>query len=283
MARYKLGDIDNEKFYTIPKSLFTNPTIKNIGVSSKIIYAILKDRMELSAKNGWSEDNGDIFFLFGQEELAEMACLSPRTVATCLNELKEVGLIDIKRQGLNKANKLYLNKLPSLQIKTCNFCKSGDENIASQQMQNLQPTDTERSNTKRSKTEKPKSSGGLLPFDLVTDEEIKALLMDFREVRKIKKAAQTVGAEKQVLNRLEELSQGDRDLKKVMLGEAIANSWKTVYPPKQQQPQFQNRRYGRQYTPAQLEALSHMSAEQRQMYDSHANLDPCNPCGERDF
>ena len=230
MARYKLGDIDNEKFYTIPKSLFTNPTIKNIGVSSKIIYAILKDRMELSAKNGWSEDNGDIFFLFGQEELAEMACLSPRTVATCLNELKEVGLIDIKRQGLNKANKLYLNKLPSLQIKTCKNCKSGDENIASQEMQNLQANDTERSNTKKSKTENSKSNSESFPFDLVADNEIRELLMELREVRKIKKAAQTVGAEKQVLNKLEKLSQGNRELKKELLGEAISNSWKTVFP-----------------------------------------------------
>ena len=59
--RYKLGDIDNERFYQVPKSLFINPKYKSMSNTSKIMYAILKDRMELSRKNGWHDENDDIF------------------------------------------------------------------------------------------------------------------------------------------------------------------------------------------------------------------------------
>ena len=32
MSRYKLGDISNEEFYMLPKSLFKNPRFSDIGV-----------------------------------------------------------------------------------------------------------------------------------------------------------------------------------------------------------------------------------------------------------
>ena len=99
-----------------------------------------------------------------------------------------------------------------------------------QETSKMGTNNTERSKTKKSKTENSKSNGEPFPFDLVADDEIRELLMELREVRKIKKAAQTVGAEKQVLNKLEKLSQGNRELKKELLGEAISNSWKTVFP-----------------------------------------------------
>ena len=230
MSRYKLGDISNEEFYMLPKSLFKNPRFSDIGVASKVVYAILKDRMNLSAKNGWSEDNGDIFFLFGQEDLATISCMSISTIQRCMGELKRVGLIETARQGLGKPDKIYLNKLEQWWDKKPQNDVSVDTNMMGQETSKMGTNNTERSKTKKSKTENSKSNGEPFPFDLVADNEIRELLMELREVRKIKKAAQTVGAEKQVLNKLEKLSQGNRELKKELLGEAISNSWKTVFP-----------------------------------------------------
>lgn len=34
---------------------------------AKIAYALLKDRLELSIKNNWFDKNGDIFFIFTNE------------------------------------------------------------------------------------------------------------------------------------------------------------------------------------------------------------------------
>lgn len=84
MDRYKLGDIDNEQFYMVPKGLFVNDLYKPMSVTAKVIYALLKDRMELSRKNGWHDDNGDIFFLFEQDELAELLCVNRTTIILSL-------------------------------------------------------------------------------------------------------------------------------------------------------------------------------------------------------
>nr|WP_252555629.1 replication initiator protein A [Staphylococcus aureus] len=34
---------------------------------AKIAYALLKDRLELLIKNNWFDENGDIFFIFTNE------------------------------------------------------------------------------------------------------------------------------------------------------------------------------------------------------------------------
>ena len=108
--RYKLGDIDNERFYQIPKSLFINPKYKTMSNTSKIMYAILKDRMELSRKNGWHDDNNDLFLLFDQQNMAELLGTSRVTINRNMKELKDAGLIEPMRQGLGKPNKIYINK-----------------------------------------------------------------------------------------------------------------------------------------------------------------------------
>jgi len=107
---YKLGDIDNERFYQVPKSLFINPKYKSMSNTSKMMYAILKDRMELSRKNSWHDENGDIFLLFDQQDMADLLGTSRVTINRYMKELKVARLIEPIRQGLGKPNKIYINK-----------------------------------------------------------------------------------------------------------------------------------------------------------------------------
>lgn len=109
--RFKISDIDNEIFYQIPKSLFTNKNYKGLGSDAKVIYALLKDRMSLSRKNDWKDQNGDIFLIFRQEELSEILDLSVATVSRAMKQLVKYQLIDVIRQGLSKPNKIYINKI----------------------------------------------------------------------------------------------------------------------------------------------------------------------------
>ena len=108
--RYKLEDIDNERFFQIPKSLVLNPEYHNICNTSKIIYAILKDRMCLSREKGWHDDNGDIYLLCDQQKLADSMGTSRKTINRAMKELKDIHLIDIVRQGAKIANKIYINR-----------------------------------------------------------------------------------------------------------------------------------------------------------------------------
>ncbi len=120
MGRFKISDIDNESFYQIPKSLFTNENYKGLGLDAKVIYSFLKDRMELSRKNNWKDENGDIYLLFTQEEIANLLDVSLSTISRAMKYLKEYDLIEVVRQGLSKPNKIYIRKISVVRrIKTC--------------------------------------------------------------------------------------------------------------------------------------------------------------------
>ena len=109
---YKINEVTQHKYYQVPKELYTNPRYKTtINNDAKMLYALLLDRMELSRTNGWIEDDGTIFLIFKREDLADMLGICTTTVWRAIKQLKEVGLIDEKRQGLNRPNLIYIGKI----------------------------------------------------------------------------------------------------------------------------------------------------------------------------
>lgn len=109
---YKINEVTQHKYYQVPKELYTNPRYKTtINNDAKMLYALLLDRMELSRTNGWIEDDGTIFLIFKREDLADMLGIRTTTVWRAIKQLKEVGLIEEKRQGLNRPNLIYIGKI----------------------------------------------------------------------------------------------------------------------------------------------------------------------------
>ena len=109
---YKISEVTQHKYYQVPKELYTNPRYKTtINNDAKMLYAMLLDRMELSRTNGWIEDDGTIFLIFKREDLSDMLGICSTTVWRAIKQLKEVGLIEEKRQGLNRSNLIYIGKI----------------------------------------------------------------------------------------------------------------------------------------------------------------------------
>lgn len=150
--RYKLGDIDNERFYMLPKGLFTNPQYKGLTNTARIVYAILKDRMKLSMQEGWHDENGEVYINFTQETLAQFLNVTPRAVKQVMAALKDVGLISTKRQGLGKPNKIYIHKLLPLPLRGEINCPSEVKSDSPIRGNELPPINTDISNTKNSNT-----------------------------------------------------------------------------------------------------------------------------------
>ena len=44
-------------FFRIPKILMTEPYFKDISTDAKLLYGMMLDRMSLSIKNGWMDEN----------------------------------------------------------------------------------------------------------------------------------------------------------------------------------------------------------------------------------
>ena len=50
-------------FYRVPKVLFTDEKFSNISSDAKLLYGIMLDRMNLSAKNGWVDELGRVYII----------------------------------------------------------------------------------------------------------------------------------------------------------------------------------------------------------------------------
>ena len=58
-------------FYRIPKALFTDPQFKDLSTDAKVLYGILLDRMSMSLKNHWLDEQNRVYIIFTLEEIME--------------------------------------------------------------------------------------------------------------------------------------------------------------------------------------------------------------------
>ncbi|HDM3428457.1 TPA: replication initiator protein A, partial [Staphylococcus aureus] len=111
MSRKNIKNQASQNFYMLHKALFVNEKYKKLSDSAKVTYAILNDRVSLSIKNNWIDDNGDIYFIFTNESLQNILDKSKNTITKIKKELQEVGLLEQIRTGFNKPNRLYLHDI----------------------------------------------------------------------------------------------------------------------------------------------------------------------------
>lgn len=101
-------------FYRIPKMLFTDDRFWNVSTDAKLLYGILLDRMNLSARNGWMDTAGRVYIIFTLEETMAALNCGDNKATKLYNELeKKCGLIERKRQGLGKPNLIYVKNFVS--------------------------------------------------------------------------------------------------------------------------------------------------------------------------
>ncbi|AMP19864.1 replication initiator protein A, N-terminal domain protein [endosymbiont 'TC1' of Trimyema compressum] len=102
-------------FYRISKVLFTDERFASLSSCSKVLYGLMLDRMTLSRKNNWIDKLGRVYIYFTLDEVMQhLHCA--REKANCLvSELdsRGIGLIETKRQGLGKANIIYVKDFTS--------------------------------------------------------------------------------------------------------------------------------------------------------------------------
>lgn len=151
---YKSNETLSHKYYQIPQELFENSLYKeNLNSDSKILYAFLLDRLSLSKRNHWVDNNNRIFLIFTRQEVQEKLGLSEKTVTKAFKQLADADLIEEKRQGLGKPNLIYVAKIQyeekdeisdteNLQVLNSNFYGSGAVENTVQEQENLQPINT---------------------------------------------------------------------------------------------------------------------------------------------
>lgn len=102
---------DQYSFYRIPKALFQNDYFKNLSSDAKILYGLMLDRMSLSIKNQWFDEQNRAYIYFSIEDIMELLNCGKNKAIKSLQELDQengIGLIEKKRQGFGKTNIIYV-------------------------------------------------------------------------------------------------------------------------------------------------------------------------------
>ena len=94
-------------FYRVPKVLFTEEPFKNMNCESKLLIGLLLDKMGLSRKSVWFDQQGRAFVYYGIYRIMEDLCGALSKAEKLLSELEQAGLLRRKRQGLGKPSALY--------------------------------------------------------------------------------------------------------------------------------------------------------------------------------
>ena len=144
---------EQSSFYRIPKALFTDEAFSSISTDAKLLYGILLDRMNLSAKNGWLDKEGRVYIIFTLDEVQESLGCGHGKAAKLLAELDgSTGLIERKRQGLGKPNIIFVKNFIS-RVRKSNFLKSENRTSGSSQIGSQEISKTDGSNTDTQKTD----------------------------------------------------------------------------------------------------------------------------------
>lgn len=129
---YNVSDMQNSIFYQMPKWLFQGVYKDKLTNNQRVIYSVLLERMRLSISNAecgmdnYIDENGDIYFIFNQQSLADEVGLSRKTTNESIKSLIKIGLLNKVRQGQGKVDRMYLQKHNPEYIETANPYKCSD-------------------------------------------------------------------------------------------------------------------------------------------------------------
>jgi hypothetical protein len=140
------------QYFQFPEFLMKIP----VSQTAKILYMILYDRARLSQKNKWIDEYNRIYLIYPITELANTADRSISAVKVGLNELLQADLLEKRKVGFAKPNRLYI-KVPSENK------LSKRQNTDSLTVRKLPPNQLNKTNIKRvNKQRSYRSSSGYM-------------------------------------------------------------------------------------------------------------------------
>ena len=95
-------------YFRIPKALFQDSRFRQLSTDARTLYGILLDRMSLSAKNGWLDEQGRVYIIYTVREVQESLCCAEHKAVKLFRELEQADLIERKRRGLGKPSLIDL-------------------------------------------------------------------------------------------------------------------------------------------------------------------------------
>lgn len=144
-------EADQFSFYRVPRLLIKDERFKGLSSDAKLLYGLMLDRMSLSMKNGWQDEENRAYIIYTVDAIMEdLGCAK----ATCVKIMKEldsekgIGLIEKKRRGLGKPDIIYVK----------NFATMSAEQEEKEPENTGKSTEVQNLNFKKSNIDTPRSS-----------------------------------------------------------------------------------------------------------------------------
>lgn len=99
---------DQFNFIRIPKELVVGEAFASLSVQTKILYGMLLDRMGMSYKNKWMDEENRVYIVYSLDEIQSDMNVSKHKAVDCLAELENVGLIVKRKRGKGLPNQIYV-------------------------------------------------------------------------------------------------------------------------------------------------------------------------------
>lgn len=148
-------EADQYSFFKIPKILYTDSIFKTLSSDAKVLYAILLDRMSLSMKNGWLDEENKVFIIFTIDEIEETMNIGRNKAINIMKEIQDFGLIEKKRRGLGKPNIIYVK---SFLVETKEENRTAEEETSEDRSLNVKFQEVSKTNCNKTNINKTKKS-----------------------------------------------------------------------------------------------------------------------------
>lgn len=139
-------EADQYSFFKIPKILYTDSIFKTLSSDAKVLYAILLDRMSLSMKNGWLDEENKVFIIFTIDEIEETMNIGRNKAINIMKEIEDFGLIEKKRRGLGKPNIIYVK---SFLVETKEENRTAEEETSEDRSLNVKFQEVSKANLQK--------------------------------------------------------------------------------------------------------------------------------------
>ena len=151
-------------YFRIPKALFQDSRFRQLSTDARALYGILLDRMSLSAKNGWLDEQGRVYIIYTVREVQESLCCAEHKAVKLFRELEQADLIERKRRGLGRPSLIFVKNFSTEVSKmhplNCANSNSGAVQNAVQEQPKPQCNKTDKNKTERNKPD-PIHSGNI--------------------------------------------------------------------------------------------------------------------------
>lgn len=103
------NDGNGQGYFRIPRVLFRNKKYAGLRADAKLLYGLLLDRLCLSQKNNWMDENGRTYVYFSVKEIMDTFSCQQGKAEALLKGLDKYELIERKRSP-NKPSRIYVRE-----------------------------------------------------------------------------------------------------------------------------------------------------------------------------